>query len=56
MEKKIRMLGIMDNVFELTSRVYDRKNGCPTINTCGGGSREPKVVKKYEVISKTSNK
>lgn len=25
-------------------RVYDTKGIAPTINTCGGGGREPKIV------------
>lgn len=39
MEKKIRLIGQMDNsdgTFESANRVYDRKYGSPTINTCGG--------------------
>ena len=28
--------------------VYDIKGLSPTINTCGGGNREPLIVEKYE--------
>ena len=41
MEKKLRVIGQMDNTkdhtFEIANRVYDRKGLCPTISTCQGG-------------------
>lgn len=33
--------------YELTNRVYDRNALCPTISTCGGGDRQPKVIRKW---------
>ena len=50
MEEKIRLIGQMDNsdgTFESANRVYDRKYSSPTINTCGGGGRETKVIRKW---------
>lgn len=48
--KKIIIIGQMDNTidhtFESANRVYDGRECCPTIPTCGGGGIQPKVIKK----------
>ena len=45
---ELRIVGYMDytmdNTFESANRVYDKNGLCPTLNTCGGGGLEPKVV------------
>lgn len=46
----LKVIGCMDNsdgTFESQNRVYDRKYGSPTINTCGGGDRQTKVIRKW---------
>ena len=37
-----------DHTFESANRVYDTKACSPTINTCGGGGLQAKVIKRYE--------
>lgn len=34
----------LDGKFESTGRVYSENGLCPTINTCSGGNREPKIM------------
>ena len=34
-------------------RVYDKKGLCPTINTCGGGGKQPHII--VEVRSERTN-
>ena len=34
----------MDNTFESANRVYDTEGLSPTVNTCGGGGLQPKVI------------
>lgn len=45
---KIIVIGQMDNAVDHTheqqNRVYDVNGCCPTISTCGGGGREPKIL------------
>ena len=52
MDKKVIIIGLMDNTidhtFECANRVYDKKALCPTINTCGGGGLQPKVIRKMK--------
>ena len=36
--------GIYDTSFDCIKRVYSTQGISPTINTCGGGHREPKIV------------
>ena len=36
--------GIYDTSFDCIKRVYSTQGIVPTINTCGGGHREPKIV------------
>ena len=54
MDKKLIMVGCMEGEFESNNRVYDRKGLSPNITTCGGGDREPKVVKKLGGAASTS--
>lgn len=42
--QKIRIAGVMDGSFESINRVYDSSGLSPTINTCGGGNRQPMIV------------
>lgn len=52
MQKRTIVIGQMDNTkdhtFESANRVYDTKACSPTINTCGGGGLQAKVIKRYE--------
>ena len=50
-KKKLILLGQMknnDRTYESANRVYERKALCPTISSCGGGDRQPKVIKKWK--------
>ena len=46
--QEVKVIGQMDNTvdrtFESANRVYDTGGISPTVNTCGGGGLEPKVV------------
>ncbi len=46
MEVKVigKMDNTMDNTFESANRVYDKNGLSPTINTCGGGGLQPKII------------
>ena len=45
MNDKCIMLGLLDpNGFEIINRVYSTEGISPTVNTCGGGGREIKVL------------
>lgn len=52
--KQVEIIGCMDhtmdNTFESANRVYDVNGVAPTMNTCGGGGLQPKIleVKKLE--------
>jgi hypothetical protein len=43
-----KIIGQMDNTidhtFESANRIYDTESIAPTLNTCGGGGLEPKVI------------
>lgn len=45
---EVKIIGQMDNTidhtFESANRVYDKNGISPTINTCGGGGLQPKVI------------
>lgn len=45
---KVKIIGQMDNTidhtFESANRVYDDKGLAPTINCCGGGGLQPKII------------
>lgn len=59
MEKKTIVIGQMsnerDHTLESANRVYGNKGCCPTINTCGGGNLQPKVIKQVNVIGGTGD-
>lgn len=44
----VKIIGQMDNTidhtFESANRVYDKNGLSPTINTCGGGGLQPKII------------
>ena len=48
------VIGQMDNTqdhtFESANRVYAGYGCAPTVNTCGGGGLQPKVIKKVESL------
>ena len=41
---KLKLLGNIEGSFESKNRVYDPDGLSPTIDTCGGGGHEPKIV------------
>ena len=45
---EVKVIGQMDNTidhtFESANRVYDVGGVSPTINTCGGGGLQPKII------------
>ena len=49
-EVKVKVIGQMDNTmdhtFESANRVYDVSGISPTINTCGGGGLQPKIIER----------
>lgn len=45
--KQCRLVGSMSG-FESGNRVYDIGFCCPTIQTCQGGNRQPKVLRKWK--------
>jgi DNA (cytosine-5)-methyltransferase 1 len=44
-----------DGRSESSSRVYDPIGMCPTINTCGGGGLEPKIIIVPQLVTKRKN-
>ena len=50
------MLGCMEGSFEIVNRVYSTEGIAPTINTCGGGGREPKILTMETVNIKQNTK
>ena len=48
---KLIMVGLLEGkAKECCRRVYDEDGIAPTLNTCGGGQREPKVLVKPKII------
>ena len=43
----------MDNTLESANRVYDKNGLCPTLNTCGGGGLQPKVIERIRYEDET---
>lgn len=41
---ELEQVGQIDGTFESTGRVYSANGLCPTINTMGGGDRQPKIA------------
>lgn len=48
----VKIIGQMDNTidhtFESANRVYDVGGVAPTMNTCGGGGRQPKIIEETQ--------
>lgn len=53
-EMEVKVIGQMDNTidhtFESANRVYDVGGVSPTINTCGGGGLQPKILEDAQAI------
>lgn len=47
-----QMDNTMDHTFESANRVYDIYGLAPTVNTCGGGGLQPKIL---EVTNERTN-
>lgn len=50
-----QMDNTIDNTFESANRVYDVYGVAPTINTCGGGGLQPKILKSKIVAMRGRN-
>lgn len=54
MVMEVKVIGQMDNTidhtFESANRVYDKNGLSPTINTCGGGGLQPKILEDAQAI------
>lgn len=54
---EVKVIGQMDNsidhTFESANRIYDIQSIAPTINTCGGGGLQPKIL---EVNDESNNR
>lgn len=57
MEVKVigQMDNTIDNTFESANRVYDKNGLAPTINTCGGGGLQPKVIDEVKELGFMDN-
>ena len=46
----VNVLGKLDlkGWHDILCRIYDNNGISPTINTCGGGGTEPKIIVRYE--------
>lgn len=45
----------IDNTFESANRVYDVRGVAPTINTCGGGGLQPKIIELEQTLEVNQN-
>ena len=56
---EVKIIGQMDNTvdhtFESANRIYDKNGLSPTINTCGGGGLQPKVIEKPKQLGFMDN-
>lgn len=56
---EVKVIGQMDNTidhtFESANRVYDVGGCCPTINTCGGGGLQPKIIQEVKELGFMDN-
>ena len=43
-DKKTKVAMTLDGTYEYSNRVYDVDALAPTMQTCGGGNREPKIL------------
>ena len=54
---EVKVIGQMDNsidhTFESANRIYDTNSISPTINTCGGGGLQPKILEVKHEINKS---
>lgn len=52
---EVKVIGQMDNTidhtFESANRVYDKNGLSPTINTCGGGGLQPKILEDKTIVA-----
>ena len=57
MEVKVigKMDNTMDHTFESANRVYDVGGVAPTMNTCGGGGLQPKILESQIVAMRGRN-
>lgn len=44
MSAEINIIGCLDSSYESSSRVYCYDGLCPTLNTMGGGNRQPMII------------
>ena len=55
----VKVLGIMNNTadhtFECVNRVYDKEQLSPTITTCTGGDRQPKIITEIKIKQATKD-
>lgn len=50
-----QMDNTIDNIFESANRVYDVEGVAPTMNTCGGGGLQPKILENKIVAMRGRN-
>lgn len=50
MQEKVKVLGIMEGSYESSNRVYSSDGLAPTLNTCGGGNLQVKIMEKVKVV------
>lgn len=57
--EEVKVIGQMDNTidhtFESANRVYDIGGVAPTINTCGGGGLQPKIIESVKELGFMDN-
>lgn len=54
---KTKVIGLLDiKGMEIVRRVYDPGFLAPTISTCGGGNREPKILRERESKNMSENR
>ena len=55
-ELRCQQVGQLDGVYESSGRVYSPDGLSPTINTCQGGQREPKIAIPNAIMARTLDK
>lgn len=55
-DKKTKVAMTLDGTYEHSNSVYDVDALAPTMQTCGGGQREPKIVEPICLNSKVNGK
>ena len=54
---KTKVIGLLNiKGMEIVRRVYDPEFLAPTISTCGGGNREPKILRERESKNMSENR